>query len=194
MIRNTNNWIIELYFKEHGLKATRFWGQLLHSRIIEFAIAWESNYCFFVLQFPSISSPHGIENAHFLLLFPNTLCTVFLSSSLRGENWGRMVHWKEKIDSQRSSTNQNWNNILQIVQGQSFEYSIHAVAFFQSHRKIKQQLWLWQSSKYQLRVAQKTTSVVAKHGWWGGGRVKDTWPNKNLWGATSGEKPPLRML
>ena len=46
------------------------------------------------------------------------------------------------------------------MQGQSFEHSIHAVVFFQSHWKIEQQLSFWQFSKSQLCVAWKTAS------WW----------------------------
>lgn len=125
---------------------------------------------------------------------PCALIFFFLSSILRRENWGEGGTLKRKINSLRSSKKRNWNNTLQIVQGRSFEHSIHAGAFFQSHRKIKQQLWFWKSSKSQLCIAWKTTSVVTKHGWSGGSWAKDTWPNKNLWGAMLEERPPLGKL
>lgn len=140
------------------MKATRFWGQsstplLLHERAIvvfcliisiHFTSSWD---CKCLLSAP----------------LSNTLCTkffFFLSSISRGENWGEGVILKRKINSLRCSKKYNWNNILQIVPGRSFEHSVHAMALFQSHWKIKQQLWLWQSSKSQLCVTWKTTS------WW----------------------------
>lgn len=100
---------------------------------------------------------------------------------------------EKKNQFPRSRKKHSWNKGLQIVQGQSFEHSIHAMAFFQSHWKIKKQLWLWKSSKYKLCVAWKTTSLVAKHERGGEGYKNHAWLNKNLWEATSDERP-LWML
>lgn len=136
-----------------------------------------------VSSFPSISHPHGIEMPTFCSSSQTPCALFFLFSILREETWDGDGTLKRKINSQRSSQNQNWNNILQIVRGQRLEHSTHAVAFSPSSWEIKQQWWLGQASKSQLCGAWKTTSVAAKHGWPGGSWAEDTRPNKKPMGS-----------